>query len=393
MTTITSLAAAAALIPMLERPAEACGACFAPSSAETTVDSHRMVISLGLEQTVLWDQIVYSGAPEDFVWVLPVPSPDVTVELADPDFFDMLDSGTAPTISPRFPLRTGCGGGGGVGCGAVAADSAGGGDAPSDGVTVYNEGTVGPYETVTVGAKSRNALYDWLSANDYEVTPASLPVIEHYLDLGHVFVALRLRPGVGVQAMQPVRVRYPGFMSSFPLKGVIVGAKGVVDLSLWVIAEQRYAANNYATVRINEDDLVWDWETNTSNYSDVFDEAILDAGGRAWVVEYADMLSNIPRIGNPSDDLAVAQAAAPAPYVTRLRTRLRTENINEDLQLSPAAETTRVSPFLTAPNDINRPDEPDCNDGCAASTHAAGLSTLGLLLVIGLFATRRRRRE
>lgn len=391
-TTIAGLAAGAALLIALEPAAHACGACFSPPSEVTTVDSHRMVISLGLEETVLWDQIVYSGDPSDFVWVLPVPTPQVTVEVADPDFFTMLDSGTAPTVSPRFPLRTSCGGGGGVGCGgAVAADS--GEATPSDSVTVYNEGTVGPYETVTVGSESRNALYDWLSANGYNVTPASLPVIEHYLDAGYVFVALRLKPDASVQAMQPVRVRYPGFMGTFPLEGVVVGTKGIVNLSLWVIAEQRYAAGNYDTVRINEDDLVWDWDSNSSNYSDVFDDALLDAGGRAWVVEYADTLARIPQIGNPTSDLAIARAVAPTPYVTRLRTRIRTEYITEDLQLAPAADPTPVSNVLTAPNDVNRPSEPDCSDGCAAgSRRVAGLSTLALLMLGLLVALGRRRR-
>lgn len=392
---ISMVGAAATTVAMVgyERSAEACGACFAPTSEVTTVDSHRMVIALGMEETVLWDQIVYSGNPADFVWVLPVPSPEVTVEVADPAFFDMLDRGTAPTISPAYPLRTGCPGGGGIGCGG-AVSASGESDAPSDGVTVYNEGTVGPYETVTVGAESRNALYDWLTGRGYEITPASLPVIEHYLDLGYVFVALRLQPGVGVQAMQPVRARYPGFMGTFPLKGVVVGAKGVVDLSLWVIAEQRYEANNYATVEIDEFDLVWDWATNTSNYGDVFDDTILDAGGRAWVTEYAGNLSWIPVVGNPYDDLAIANSVTPTPFVTRLRTRLRTENINEDLLLAPAADASPVSQNLLAYAEINRPAEPDCSDGCAAGDHhAAKLSSLMLLLIGAIVALRRRRRR
>lgn len=340
--------------------AEACGACFAPVSDVTTVDSHRMVIALGTTETILWDQIVYSGEPADFAWVLPVPSPEVRVEVASPEFFASLDQGTAPTISPANPLQLFCPDDGWGGCGDDSGDYT---NSPSDGVTVYDQGVVGPYETVTVGAESRNALYDWLTANGYEITPASLPVMEHYLDLGYVFVALRLRPGVGVQAMTPVRVRYPGYMGTFPLKGVVVGTKGIVNLSLWVIAEQRYEARNYATVRVNEDELTWNWSTNTSNYSDVFDDAILDAGGRAWVVEYADSFAAIPITAAGGADASIVRSLSVNPYVTRLRTRMRTEYIDADLQLTPAADSSRVSNFLLAPRDLNRPSPPDCDTG------------------------------
>lgn len=374
-------------------PAHACGACFAPPSEVTTVDSHRMVISLSAEETVLWDQIVYSGSPEDFAWVLPVPTPDVRVELADPDFFTTLDVGTTPIVFPPNPPPRTCGAD--AGCGGGCGDDGGASpDAATDGVTVYDEGTVGPYETATVGSESRNALYDWLTAKGYAITPASLPVIEDYLDRGYVFVALRLRPGLGVQAMQPVRVHYPGYMGSFPLQGVVVGTKGIVNLSLWVIAEQRYQASNYAMARVRARDLVWDWRTRTSNYDDAFDEALLDAGGRAWVVEYAGLLSMLPWVGSPSSDFSVAGYDRSGRYVTRLRTRIRTIYVDEDLQLAPAADPSSVSNSLIAYNEINRPPDPTCNDGCSSAfrRHSSGLATMVLVLACTLIASRRRQR-
>src|SRR5690349_14498018 len=81
------------------RVAEACGACFAPEGAVTSVDSHRMVVSLSTSQTTLWDQIKYSGNPNEFVWVLPVPSSDAQLQLADGDFFTQLDNLTVPTVT------------------------------------------------------------------------------------------------------------------------------------------------------------------------------------------------------------------------------------------------------------------------------------------------------
>ena len=53
-------------------PAEACGGCFVPQSERTVVTDHRMALSISQQQTVLWDQIRYSGDPAEFAWVLPV---------------------------------------------------------------------------------------------------------------------------------------------------------------------------------------------------------------------------------------------------------------------------------------------------------------------------------
>src|SRR5687768_2349894 len=126
-----------------ERRAEACGGCFGQTI--TTVESHRMAVLLSAERSILWDQIVYSGDPEDFVWVLPVPGPEVTIELADASFFDELDGQTAPVVQPRpadFSDQEGC-----FGCCASGGTALAGGGGDED-VIVYTEGAVGPYETV-----------------------------------------------------------------------------------------------------------------------------------------------------------------------------------------------------------------------------------------------------
>jgi uncharacterized protein (TIGR03382 family) len=380
-----------------ERHAEACGGCFAPPSEVTTVDSHRMVISLGLEETVLWDQIVYSGDPEDFVWVLPVPSEEVSVELADSQFFARIDARTAPTIAPLSPPpRLFCPSGG-VGCGAAASFDDSDAQPDPDGVTVFNEDVVGPYETVTIGAEDPEALYDWLTGNGYDVPPATLPAIDHYIEQQSVFVVMRLAPGENVQAMEPVRVRYPGYMASFPLKMVVVGAKGLLSLSLWVIAEQRYEARNYGTIAVDTDDLAWDWSTNTSNYAEVFDETVEQGGSRAWVVEYANLFDTISRPVEASDDWDIAAASVPNAYITRLRTRVLVDHIDQDLQLSPSADSSSVTNELFAPNDLNRPEDVDCDSegGCASGTSSqtGGAASAGLIMLFGLALVLRRRKR
>ena len=411
---LTAAAAATALLAAPER-AEACGGCLSPAEAVTTVDSHRMVVALGVEETILWDQILYSGDPEDFVWVLPVTGPDVTIELADPAFFDWVDSASSPVVQPANPIRTFCGGGGGsggFGCGDAAFDSGAADDeGPSDKVTVNNRETVGPYETVTITSEDPMALYEWLQENGYQVTADARPAIDHYVGAGFSFVALRLAPGEGVSAMQPIRVRYPSFMGTFPLKMVVVGAKGVLDLSLWVIAEQRYEVFNYGTVEVDPARLQWDWETNTSNYNEVFEQTAEESGNRAWIVEHATFLSELgwsnpvfePAPPEAMADLQLANQLVSNAFITRLRTKVRVDHVDEDMVLAPSADSSQRIGALFAQQEINRPPEPECatnnngfgdDDGGVAcrsgNTHRAG-GTMLLFLCAIAFAFRRRR--
>ncbi|MEO5728709.1 MAG: DUF2330 domain-containing protein, partial [Byssovorax sp.] len=155
--------------------ARACGGCFHPenqSQPETTlVTGHRMALSISKTQTVLWDQVQYSGSPSEFAWVLPV-KPGAHIELANNAWFETLDAATSTRVVP--PLLN-CvqqgfdegGGSSGCGCGLMSSASdgpaigAGSGDpapnAPPP-VTVVHQGSVGPYETVTLHANVPGAL-------------------------------------------------------------------------------------------------------------------------------------------------------------------------------------------------------------------------------------------
>lgn len=358
------VAAAAAVFTVTlatPRRAAACGGCFAPPETVTAVGSHRMVVSLSAGRTTLWDQIAYSGAPEDFVWVLPVPDPSADIALAAASFFDELESQTAPVVqSPPIPPPD---------CPpppfgspvSEGSDSDGGGRSDEDPVTVFHEEVVGPYETVTIGADSASALYDWLVGHGYGVPASTLPVIEHYVNQGSAFVALRLAPEQGVDAMQPIRVRYPGYMATFPLKMVTVGAVGTIDLSLWVISDLRFESRNYANLTIAPTELTWNWDTNSSNYRDVFRRAIDERGaGRAWVTEFAQPLEYL--YFSTVEDVEVARVGLPFPFVTRLRTSVLVDHLDEDLELRPAADASAVWNWLQAENSTGTVPVQSCPD-------------------------------
>ena len=88
--------ALASLMPIQD--AKACGGCFIPPMTEgTLVTGHRMVLSISPAQTVLWDQIQYSGDPAEFAWVLPV-KPGAYIEVASNAFFETLDAATNVSV-------------------------------------------------------------------------------------------------------------------------------------------------------------------------------------------------------------------------------------------------------------------------------------------------------
>jgi hypothetical protein len=282
------------------RDARACGGCFhepAPPTEATVVTDHRMAFALSSSQTVLWDQVKYAGNPSEFVWVLPV-HPGTRIELSRDPWLAALDASTQPIIQQPAPNFAGGGfgdeaGGDGCGCGSMSATSAFGGfDGVSDAaapppVDVVSQEVVGPYETVTLRSTDPKALESWLLGHGYEIPPSVQPIIDAYASEGFDFIALRLRPGQGVRAMQPVRVVAPGADPSLPLRMVAAGVGQNVGLTLYVIGEGRYEAQNFPNALLDETKLVWDYTQSRSNYQELVTGLMAQAAGRTWVTEYS----------------------------------------------------------------------------------------------------------
>src|SRR5205085_2713516 len=147
-------ASAGAAIALAATDAQACGGCFAPPETEQVVTDHRMVMAVHSDESILWDQIRYTGRPEDFSWVLPVFG-HVTLELASGAFFDQLDSLTVARVNPppsscnRRGVFTAAGAPGAVQDASTAADA---------GVQVLQQANVGPYATVVLHSDSADSL-------------------------------------------------------------------------------------------------------------------------------------------------------------------------------------------------------------------------------------------
>lgn len=421
---------------LADADADACGGCFAASSEVTVVTDHRMALALSKTQTVLWDQIRYSGDPREFAWVLPVRE-GASIDVGKEDFFTALDTVTRTVVYPpgrsSMPVCLG-------GCAASSSGAAGGGQDPET-VTVLGEKVVGPYEAVTLRAIDPDALVRWLQDHGFAIPEATRPVIDAYQREGFDFIALRLRPDCGVRSMQPVRVTSPGADPTLPLRMVAAGTGPKVGITLWVLAEGGYEPTNFQTFSIDNGDLVWDWSASRSNFAEVRAAKTAAAQNAAWEIESSTTLTQF-RIENlitsggrgfgpvsaagdylpvdgmtpmtadevRQDDLQTLFAGIPngAVRATRLRADLARAALVKDLQLGASADQSERSNVHNLTQDKNRPScptYPPCpgvytglggGGGGCSTTSSRGGDDLGLAVAagfLGLALARSRRKR
>ncbi len=304
---IGSCAVALSFAASMPSDVSACGGCFHPENnptESTVVTAHRMALSVSKDQTILWDQVQYAGNPSEFAWVLPV-KPGAVLELSTDAWFEALDATTTTRVTA--PSCNGNGnfggydGGGSSGCGigCAASDAGGYGTGGSGGgaggprqavpppVTVVHQGTVGPYETVTLHSKVKGALTDWLKGHGYAIDASIQTVVDNYEKEGFDFIALRLQPGQGVQSMKPVRVRTVGASPTLPLRMVAAGTGANVAITLFVIGEGRWTTQNFPSMTQDPTAIVWDFPSSSSNYASLRAQDLALDDGRTWLTTFA----------------------------------------------------------------------------------------------------------
>lgn len=285
---------------LLSDSADACGGCFVPPSENTVVTGHRMVLSISKTQAVLWDQIQYSGDPSEFSWVLPVKK-GAFVEVANDAFFDVLETGTVTTVQAPPEGCAPPNGGGGIGCGAqdFASSARDEGGGYNGGVQVLHEGTVGPYDTVTLSAENPNALTEWLEDNGYDLPDDIKPTVDAYVEEGFDFIALKLQPNQGTSAMKPVRVITPGSGFTLPLRMVAAGVGDSVDIVLYVIGEGRYEAAGFGNTTVKPELVTWDFKVDRSDYAEQRLSLLEADGGKNWLTSYARKNAILGQVSDP----------------------------------------------------------------------------------------------
>jgi hypothetical protein len=324
-------ASVSALALVGARDAAACGGCFHPPTPPTQIASditdERMLLSVSPTQTTLYDQIQYSGSPTSFAWVLPIHGA-VTVGLSADILFDAVDALTVTQITPppsSCPAPPSCGG---VGCGgffaSASSDNAGASGNPST-VTVTKQQNVGPYEAVQLHATDSSALDDWLTQNGFVIPDDVTPVLAAYVQEGFDFLAMKLLPNQGVQAMRPVRVSSPGAAFSLPLRMAAIGTGVTVGITIWVFSDGRYEPQNFPFFHIEDTALVWDWSASSSNYAALRAQNEAALGSRGWEIESSlelsqgivtgAVLSGGQTVGGPGVSVSVAPTDPSEDYL------------------------------------------------------------------------------
>jgi len=230
-------------------------------------------------------QINYDGGDADqFSWIVPVPVvPEI--EVGSLAFINTLRSATVPSYGIVNGTNE-CNGGSatGISTGFIT-DPDGGGASIDPGVDVLELSTAGAFEYVILQGGTSASMMQWLEANGYAPNPLAPGLFDEYIDEGSVFVAFRLRHLAGIEDLHPIVIRYEGDEPCIPLRLTAVAAKDDMDIRAIFLGESRVLPTNYRHVRLNN--LQLDWLQRAPAYADVVSAALNEAGGRAFVTEYA----------------------------------------------------------------------------------------------------------
>jgi hypothetical protein len=257
------------------------------ATGTSQVTSHRIVLAVSPERTVLWDELSYTGAPADFLWLLPVRE-ETTFEVANPAWVDALDAVTRPRVSALRAECVSVDTDGGCGCvNPQPAPQSSGSASPPASVQVLRTNTVGPYRMNLVRASDPGALASYVEEGGYVIPPGFESTIESYIADGYDFIAASLRPMVGVTDMKPIRVATKGGTPLLPMRMLLAGAAPVVNLELYVIAEERQTLPELSQVTFDSRRLTWDARLTASNYESLESAALAANDGLSFFTAFA----------------------------------------------------------------------------------------------------------
>jgi hypothetical protein len=179
-------------------------------------------------------------------------------------------------------------------------------------------------------------------------------------------------------------------------------------VTLWVVGEGRYEASNFDNVRVDADDIVWNWDTNSSNLSDLRTEALAQKDGFAWLTEVAQPYSkydlagkldgsfsmsspeSLGYLGDPAtgitpmqevqNDLEHLFGTMSDVWVTRLHAQLPRLALATDLTVGASEDQSPVSAFFQATKAVGQPpicpDYSWCNsDGGGTTSSSSGTTS------------------
>ena len=225
-------------------------------------------------------QLQYSGAASDFAWILPMPSvPELAV--SHNQIFNQLQFATQPGFQLNFQDDAGCG------FPPIFRTLEDGGIATAEAasVEVVAEQQIGPYDTAVITSDDSQAIVTWLVDNGYQLGDLGVELLHPYVEEGAFFLALKLAADRDVGDLQPIAMTYVADEPGIPIRLTAVATAPDLGVLAWVLADQRAIPRNYLHVQINE--ALIDWFNGGFNYPEVVTQAANEAGGQAFVTDYA----------------------------------------------------------------------------------------------------------
>lgn len=291
---IGAVASAAWLAPGSVTPARACGGFFCQQQSPVDQSAENIIFvhdeQAGTVTAVI--QILYQGPSEKFAWLLPVPGKP-TVGLSSNAAFQNLRGATDPQYNLTVEVEGECMDGEQFATGGMAGGFAVPGAMSEDangGVNVIDQGSVGPYDYVTISldpglAEPADVAVMWLVDNGYDVTAIGPEVLGPYLEDGLNLIAFRLTKGNEVGAIRPVIITYDSSLPMIPIRPTQVAAVPDMGVRVWMVAAHQAIPKNYMSLVLNE--ALINWFCWSCNYEQVISAAADQAGGQGFTTELA----------------------------------------------------------------------------------------------------------
>jgi hypothetical protein len=309
---MTATAATAAIVALPETPARACGGFFCDNTQPVNQAAERIIFSRGPDgQVTAVIQIRYEGPAERFAWMLPVAGrPDIRVssDLA----FSRLQQATNPSYRLNTTVEGTCraeqlADSAGFADTASSADSFSPPSADPDGVTVVDQGSVGPYDYVVISVDSgmsapASVAVEWLQENGFDIDDAGAARIGPYLESGMNLLSFRLTKGNDAGAIRPVILGFGAGLASIPIRPTAVAAVDDMGVMVWVVGPHRAVPVNYAALELNE--ALINWFSPNATYNNVVTEAANQAGGQGFVTEMSGPAEPLREVILPASEIS-----------------------------------------------------------------------------------------
>jgi len=334
-----------------------CGFYVAQGNAKLFNHASKVVMVRDGDRTVLTMANDYSGTPDEFAMVVPVPTllEKSQIHVGDRAVLDHLDAYSAPRLveyfdpdpcrsyamEDRMMLKSAAP----MASGQAAREER----AKSLGVTIEARYTVGEYDILILSAKDSNGLATWLTQNGYRMPPGAPAVLKSYLaQKMYFFVAkvnLKEQSKLGFTHLRPIAVAYESPKFMLPVRLGTVNASGPQELFVYCLTRKgRVEPVNYRTVRLPSDAEVPEFVKDDFSkfYRAMFDQQAKAQPASvfleyAWNMAWCDPCASSPLDPNELRELGAywanpsAGGGAQMVFVTRLHTRYDAQHFPADI--------------------------------------------------------------